>query len=206
MVQRIRPRVHRGLQRVPVPVEVRYQQLYLASRNPPAYLPDALREYERPPVRQIVAVHRRYHHVPQPHPLHRLREPDGFLQVQPLRNSGRDRAVRAGPRAYIPQDHERRCPSLPALPDIRTARLLADRMQLLLPELLPKLYIVRPAGHSHFEPLRKTAPRSHVSPPLCSSPLDDTRFPPIILSPNPRHSPQSGAIQPPNFHCPPSLR
>ena len=154
MVQRVRLRVHHLRQRVRIPLKVRYQHLHLARRQPLPYLPYALREDERTPVRQVVPIHGSNHRVPQPKPLHGLRQSHRLLQVESRRHPRIHRAVRASPRADVPQHHESSRAPVPALPDIRTMRLLADRIQSLRPHNLPQFEIARAPRSLHLQPLR----------------------------------------------------
>src|SRR4028119_1086632 len=53
----------------------------------------------------------------------------GLVEVELGRLAREDCAEAAAPRAYVAEDHERRRPVVPALPDVRAAGLLAARGQ-----------------------------------------------------------------------------
>ena len=82
------------------------------------------------------------------------RAPDPFrlLPVLPGRPAVGDGAVAAVPRAHVTQDHEGRGGLFPALADVRTAGLLAHRVEIPLPHQPLEADVVRPAGGPHLQP------------------------------------------------------
>ena len=134
-------------------LEVGNQHFDPAVRNPGARLPDRLDEHRRAAVGEIVAVDRRDHGMAQPHRLDRVGDPRRLRHVELARPPVRDGAVRAGARADVAQDHERRRAVVPALADVGAARLLADGVELqLLHQPLEAQIVLRPR-RAHLEPL-----------------------------------------------------
>ena len=171
MIQHRRPRINNPPQSPPIPPEIRYQNLNPRFRHHFPNAPDTFRKNPRSPIRQIIPVHRRYNAIPQTHRPHRFRQPRRLLQIQPQWTPRSNRAVMTPPGANIPQNHKSSRPPPPALPDIRTMRLLANRMQLLATHQLLQLHIPRPPRHLHLKPIRKPRPQfrpiirlSHQSP------------------------------------------
>src|SRR4029453_10982261 len=81
----------------------------------------------------------------------------GLLAILPDRLAVRHRAVAAMARAHVAQDHEGRGGLFPALADVRTTRLLADRVQVPLAEAALEAHIIRSAGGPDLEPRRLLA-------------------------------------------------
>src|SRR5690606_26477834 len=69
--------------------------------------------------------------VTQPHGLHALRHPPGFVPVQLRGLAGVDLAEVAPPGALVATDEEGGLAVLPALVDVRAARFFADGVQTL---------------------------------------------------------------------------
>src|SRR5439155_26118634 len=92
--------------------------------------PDRGRVVAGAAVGDVITVDRGDDHVLQVHLRRRGREPERLERVgRRLGPAGVDVAVAAGPRARLAEDLEGRGAAAPALGDVRTARLLADRVQ-----------------------------------------------------------------------------
>ena len=117
-------------------------------------LPDRLGEVRGAPVREIVAVDRRHHHVLQTHRLDRLGEPPRLLRIEGIRRPVRHRAVGAVPGADVAEDQEGGGPVVPAVPDVGAVRFLAHRVQLEVPHQMPDLRVGLTPRRLHLEPRR----------------------------------------------------
>ena len=136
--------------------EVRRQHLDLRQGRLTSDLPDHAHEGRGAVVGKVVAVHARDDGVAQAHLRHAARHPGRLQRVVPRRLPGLDIAETAPAGAGVPEDHEGRCAPLPALPDVRTGRLTADRVQVLGLDQLAELPIPRSARRGHLEPRRFT--------------------------------------------------
>src|SRR6478752_5042433 len=67
--------------------------------------------------------------------------------VEPGRAAGLDRTEAARPGARVTEDHDRRGALVPALPDVRAARLLADRVEVQAAEQALELVVVLAGRH-----------------------------------------------------------
>src|ERR1051325_3003574 len=109
--------------------------------------------------------------MPQRHPLDRVRDAGGLGHVELVRLAVRDRAVGARARADVTEDHEGGRAVMPALADVGTARLLADRVELQLLHHALEAQVVLGPRRAYFQPrrLRLAWPnplaRNHVPPP-----------------------------------------
>ena len=65
----------------------------------------------------------------------------------------RHRAVAARTGADVAENHERRRPVVPALTDVRAARLLADGVELAVAHHALEPQVVRRPGRAHLQPL-----------------------------------------------------
>jgi hypothetical protein len=115
---------------------------------------DRLGEDERAAVGEVIAVNRGDHRVLQRHARDGFSDASGLREIQLVRLAVRDRAVCAGTRADIAEDHERRRAVMPAFADVGAARVFADRVQLqvLHDPLQPN--VVRRAGGADLQPFR----------------------------------------------------
>ena len=95
-------------------------------------------------IRQFVSIDGRNDGMPQTQRLHRLRDLARFFFIDCKRAPGRHCAIMAAAGANIAENQERRRPVIPAFPDVRTARLFADRMKTQRLCETPNLLIVRP--------------------------------------------------------------
>jgi hypothetical protein len=117
----------------------------------------------RAAVGQVVAIDRGDDYMLQAKPRDRLGDSARFVDVQRTHLAVRDRTVRAITRAHVAHQHEGGRAMRKAFADIRTARFLANRMQLELAEnrLGPK--VLRRNRRAHFDPVRML-PLSHRPP------------------------------------------
>src|SRR6201999_4647761 len=122
------------------------QDLDLGQRRLPPDLADHPDERRRAVVGQVVAVDARDDRVTKSHPRHRAGDAGGLERVVPGRLPGLDIAEAAAPGAGVAEDHERRGAALPALPDVRARRLLADRVQVLGLDQALQLAVALTAG------------------------------------------------------------
>src|SRR5438445_47460 len=70
------------------------------------------------------------------------------------RISRRDGAEAAAARARVAEEHDRRGAFGPALADVRTARLFADRVEVERAQRLLEMRVRLAAGRAHLEPRR----------------------------------------------------
>ena len=77
----------------------------------------------------------------------------GSSIVVPGRPAGLDRAEAAGAGAGVAQDHDRGGALLPALPDVRAAGLLADRVEREVTHQALEIVVVGPGGQPRLDPL-----------------------------------------------------
>src|SRR5204863_5538510 len=125
VVQDPGPRLeHRG-ERRGAPLEVGDQRLDAATRRVPMHGAESLRPVPGAAVGEVVAVDRRDHHVLEAELADRAADTLGLLAVLPRGPAMRDPAVAAVARADVAPGHEARRRGLPALADVRAARLLA---------------------------------------------------------------------------------
>ena len=88
-----------------------------------------------------------------------LRHPPRLIVVEPGRAAGLDRAEAAGPGAGVAQDHDRGRALVPALPDVRAAGLLADRVERQAAEQALELVVVLARRHPRADPVGVAAQR-----------------------------------------------
>ena len=147
-------RLEHGANGVLLPLEVGDEHLDRAARELRVDLADGLGEDVRAEVRQVVAVHRGDHGVPQVQLGDGLRDARRLLDVVRRRAPVRDGAVGAVARADVAEDHERGRAVLPALADVRAVRFLADGVEVELLHHLLEAQVVRPAGRLDLQPRR----------------------------------------------------
>ena len=121
--------LHHRPQRRVLAVEVRDQDLHAHARRLAPKRADRLREDVGATVGQVVAGDARHDHVLQAHRADRLRDAARLVRVIPARPAGLHRAEPAGSGAGVAEDHDGGGALLPALADVRAARLLADRVE-----------------------------------------------------------------------------
>src|SRR5262249_20261302 len=119
-----------------------------------------LRVQPRPPVGQIIAGDAGDGRVPQAHPGHRLGDAPWLVGVERLGLAGGDLAEIAPAGALVAADQERGLAVLPALEDVGTAGLLADRVQALAPDQLLQLGVLRAHPQPGLDPGRLALDRN----------------------------------------------
>src|SRR5690606_7180863 len=134
-------------------VEVRDEQLDARARVERVDLADRLRVEPGAAVGPVVARDARDGGVAQAHRLDGLRDAARLVGVEVGRLARVDLAEVAPPRALVAADEERRLAVLPALEDVGTARLLADRVQTLALHESLELGVLRAHGRASLDPL-----------------------------------------------------
>src|SRR3954447_18177549 len=134
--------------------EVGREHLDLAPGRLAADLADDAHEGAGAVVGEVVAVDARDDGVAQPHLRHRPRHAGRLERVVPRRLAGLDVAEAAAARARVAEDHERGGAAVPAVADVRTRRLLADGVQVLVADEAVELAVARAARRLHLEPWR----------------------------------------------------
>ena len=122
-------------------------------------LADRLGEHARPTVGQVVAGDAGHDDVLEAQAAERLGDPPRLVVVEPGRPAGLDRAEPAGPGAGVAQDHDRRGPLVPALPDVRAVGLLADGVEAEAAEEPLEVVVVLAGRHPGPDPVRVAAHR-----------------------------------------------
>ncbi|MNW59257.1 hypothetical protein D3C74_371650 [compost metagenome] len=134
-------------------VEVRDEQLDARTGVERVDLADGLRVEPRAAVGQVVAGHARDGRVAQTHGLDRLGDAARLVRVEVGGLARVDLAEVAATRALVTADEERGLAVLPALEDVGTARLLADRVQALLAHEALELGVLGSHGRPGLDPL-----------------------------------------------------
>ena len=106
-----------------------------------------------PPSGLIVAIDRRDDRVLQRHLLDRLADAARLVDVERGRLAVRDRAVGAGARADVAEDHEGGRAVVPALADVRAVRVLADGVELEVAHDAAQPEVVLRPRRAHLQPL-----------------------------------------------------
>src|SRR4029453_9338336 len=104
-------------------------------------------------VGEIVAIDRGHHDMGKPELEGRLRDMFRLVGVERTGHAGLDVAERASPRAGVPHDHEGGVLLVPALADVRAARLLADGDEAVLLDDLPRVRIAAGVRRAHPDPV-----------------------------------------------------
>ena len=154
MVQDDGARVQHGAEGVPVALEVRDQHLDVAGGGAVADGADAGGEDAGAAVGDVVAVDGGDDGVVEAERFDGLREADGFERVDRVGPAGVDRAEAAGAGAGVAQDHEGGGAGVVALADVRTARFLADGVELIRGDEVTDVLEALAAGELRLEPAR----------------------------------------------------
>jgi hypothetical protein len=112
--------------------EVRREDLDARFRRMLAHMADALDEVAGTAVAQVVAVDAGDHHVLKAQRADRLGQVDRLVRIERIGAAVADVAERAAPRALVAHDHEGRRALAETLADVRAARFLAHRVQVVL--------------------------------------------------------------------------
>src|SRR5262245_8757663 len=92
--------------------------------------------------------------MPKRHAFDRVRDAAWLGKIELAGLAMRDGAVCARPRADVAENHECRRPVMPALADVRTARLFADGMELELLHHAFQAEVILGPRCTHLEPRR----------------------------------------------------
>ena len=157
VVEDVRPGLHHGPERLLLAVEVRDQDLDAHERAAGPDLADGRGEGAGAAVGQVVAGDAGHHDVVEAHRADRLGDAAGLVVVEPGGPAGLDGAEAAGPGAGVAEDHDRRGALVPALPDVRAAGLLADRVEVQAAQQALEVVVVVARGHPRPDPVRVAA-------------------------------------------------
>ena len=135
-------------------LKVRDQHLDPALAQARAGLANRLGKDRRAAVRQVVAVDRCDDDVVEAEGVDGMGDALGFRGIDRPRPAVRDGAVRAGARADVAEDHERRRPVVPALADVGTARFLAHRVQVEIAHQPLEAQVARRPRRTDLQPCR----------------------------------------------------
>ena len=153
VVEDVGPGIHHDLEPLVRAVEVGDQDL---DSHPGAGGPQAADRLGEDPgaaVGQVVAGDAGDDDVLEAERGDRLGDPARLIVVEPGRPAGLDGAEPAGPGAGVAEDHDRRRALVPALPDVRAAGLLADRVQLEAAQQALELVVVVARGDPGADPV-----------------------------------------------------
>src|SRR5215217_5011546 len=153
VVEGVRPGVDDGLYSVPISLEIRRENLDGAAGDLGPDLAYGGGEDRGPAVLQLVAVHARYDGVLEAHLFGGVGHAPRFVEVELRRLAGEDGAEAAGAGADVAQDHEGRGAVVPALADVRAARLLADGVEVEAAHGLSYIAVALSHGRPGFKPL-----------------------------------------------------
>ena len=115
---------------------------------------DGLREMLGAAVGEIVAVDRGDDHMCKPELEGGLRDVFRLVGIERARHARLDVAERAGPGAGVAHDHEGGVLLVPALADVRAARLLADRDEAVFLHDVAGIGIAARGRRAHADPVR----------------------------------------------------
>src|SRR5262245_17579880 len=153
VIEDVGTRIEHCAQRRLAALEVGDEYLDPARGQTCARFADGVREDRGAAVGQIVAIDRRNHDVVEIQHPDGVSDPARFCRVDRRWPAMRHRAVRAGARADVAEDHERRGAVVPALADVRALRLFADRVEVQLAHQALEPQIARRAGGAHLQPV-----------------------------------------------------
>src|SRR5690606_11127601 len=135
VVHDVRRRRLEDLERALEPApEVGHEDLDAGGRRELADPPDAFDEMPGAAVAQVVAVDAGDHDVAQSQGGDGAREVEWLVRIERIGTAMADVAERTAAGALVTHDHERRRALAEALADVRAGRLLADRVQPVLPQ------------------------------------------------------------------------
>ena len=134
VVEDLGPRLEHRAQGLAVALEVGDEHLDPRPGQRASHGAHGVREVGGAAVGEVVAVDRGQDHVAQAHPRRGLRHARGLRGVRGQGPGGGDGAVGAAARAAVAEEHEGGGAAREALPEVRAARLLAHRVEGLLPQ------------------------------------------------------------------------
>ena len=147
------PRSHDGLQSLLVSSEIRNQDLHPNSGVQNFDPKDSLGEMGRAAVGEVVAIHRGHHDVLQAQLLDHQGHVARLFRVEQIGLALADGAKAAAAGTDVSEDQKGRRAMPPALADIRAARLLANRVEVVLPQDMLEAEVVGTARESGFDPV-----------------------------------------------------
>ena len=100
--------------------------------------------------------------MPQIEGLDGLRHPQRLVAIHGMGAACRDGTVLAAPGADVAQNQERRRACIPTFPDIRTASLFTDGVELEPVHSPANLLVVGPCLQANLEPGRQSTRRTFV--------------------------------------------
>src|SRR5215211_4222670 len=153
VVEGVGPGVDDGLYGVPISLEIRREDLDGAAGDLFPDLLDGGGEDRGPAVLQLVTVHARYDGVLEAHLSGSVGDAARFVEVELGGLACEDGAEAAGAGADVAQDHEGRGAVVPALADVRAARLLADGVEVEAAHGLSYIAVALSHGRPGFKPL-----------------------------------------------------
>src|ERR1035437_2013448 len=155
VVQDLRPLVEDGRERRLAAEEIRDEDLDRDAGGERPNLPNRGGEVRGTAVGQLVAVNRGHDGVPDPERFHGLGHVPRLLRVERPPGPLGDRAEAAVPRADVAHEHEGGgLVDAPALEEIRAARFLADRIEMLVRHERRNAARQLVVVHAHLQPLR----------------------------------------------------
>ena len=161
VVQHVGPRVEHGLKGCRLALEIRNQHFDAALGQPLLDVANGLRKDRRTAIRQVVAIHRGDDGVLQRHLFDGFADAARLVDVERGRLAVRHRAVGAGARADVAEDHERGRAVMPALADVGAAGVLADRVQLEVAHDAAQAQVILRPRRAHLQPLGLRLTRFH---------------------------------------------
>src|SRR5262245_19326060 len=154
VIEDVGTRIEDRAQRRLAALEVGDEHLDAAAGQTFARFADGVCEDRGAAVGQIVAINRRDHDVVEIQRRDGVGDPARFCRVDRRWPAMRHRAVRAGARADVAEDHEGRGAVVPALADVRALRFFADRVEIQLAHQALEPQVARRAGGAHLQPVR----------------------------------------------------
>ena len=137
------------------PLEIRRERLDRGVRHARMDGADAGGVVSGTEVRQVVAVHRRQHDIPEPHQGHRVGDVGRLHRIEPTaRVAGVDRAELAGAGAHRTHQHQRGGAALPALGDIGTLGFGTNGGEPVRLDDVQDFLVPGTAGQPHAQPRR----------------------------------------------------
>lgn len=153
VVENMDPRAHDSLQGLLVSLEVRNQDLHPNAGVQRFDPKDGLGEMGRAAVGEVVAIHRRYHDVLKAQLLDHSGNIARLFRVEQVGLALADGTKAAAAGAGVSEDQKGRRAMPPALADIRAARLLANRVEVVLSQDTLEAEVVWTAGESGPDPV-----------------------------------------------------
>ncbi len=158
VIEHVRTGVEHRLQRFRLALEIRDQHFDPAGRHQRPRPADGLGENRSAAILQIIAIDRCDHDVIQSQRMDGVGDALRLVEIERDRLAMRHGAIAARTRADIAQDHEGGRAVVPALADVGTMRLFANRVQAEAAHQPLQTLVVRRARRAHLEPFRLGGP------------------------------------------------